>query len=221
MTQLTLVIGDKNYSSSSLRPWLALKQAGLDFTEVLITLGTPTTHHEILRYSPSGKVPVLLHGSITVWESLSICEYIAERFRADCWWPEDEKARAIARSISAEMHAGFHCLRQYMPMNCRMRLPGKGMEPGVQADIDRICAIWRDCRQNYGAGGDMLFGHFTIADAMFSPVVSRLITYNVKLDAIEKAYTEAIWALPAMQEWVAAAHAEPESMVSLNPYFNP
>jgi glutathione S-transferase len=214
MTQLTLVIGDKNYSSWSLRPWLALKQAGLDFAEVLITLGTPTTHREILRYSPSGKVPVLLDGSITVWESLSICEYLAERFPADCWWPADLKARAIARSISAEMHVSFQSLSQYMPMNCRARLPGKGMEPGVQADIDRITAIWRDCRQNYGAGGDMLFGHFTIADAMFAPVVSRFITYNVKLDAVARAYAEAIWALPAMQEWVAAAHAEPESMLT-------
>lgn len=215
MRQLTLVIGDKNYSSWSLRPWLALKQAGLDFAEVCITLDTPTTHLEILRYSPSGKVPVLLHGSIRVWESLSICEYLAESFPADCWWPKDVKARTIARSISAEMHAGFHCLRQYMPMNCRARLPGKGMEPGVQADIERITAIWRDCRQNYGAGGDMLFGNFTIADAMFAPVVSRFVTYNVKLDAVAGAYAEAIWALPAMQEWVEAARAEPEMMVRL------
>jgi glutathione S-transferase len=211
MTQLTLVIGNKNYSSWSLRPWLAMKQAGLDFAEVRIPLDTPTTHQEILRYSPSGRVPVLLDGNLTVWESLAICEYIAERFAPNLW-PEDTAARAVARSVSAQMHAGFANLRQNMPMDCRSRLCILGINPGVQADIDRITAIWRKCRENFGTGGDLLFGHFTIADAMFAPVVSRFITYDVPLHSIAKAYSDAIWALPAMQEWVAAASSETESI---------
>ncbi|MCA1992801.1 MAG: glutathione S-transferase family protein, partial [Coleofasciculus sp. S288] len=172
MTQLTLVIGNKNYSSWSLRPWLAIKQAGLNFTEVRIPLDMPTTHEEIRRYSPSGRVPVLLDGKLTVWESLAICEYVAERF-APTLWPEDAAVRAVARSVSAEMHAGFVKLRENMPMDCRARYPGLGMNPGVQADIDRITTIWRECRNNFGTGGDFLFGQFAIADAMFAPVVSR------------------------------------------------
>jgi glutathione S-transferase len=211
MTQLTLVIGNKNYSSWSLRPWLAMKQAGLDFAEVRIPLDMPTTHHEILRYSPSGRVPILLHGNLKVWESLAICEYIADRFAAKLW-PEDAAVRAVARSVSTEMHADFVNLRESMPMDCRARHPGFGLNPIVQAEVDRITAIWRECRQNYGAGGDLLFGQFTIADAMFAPVVSRFITYDVRLNAVERAYAEAIWTLPTMQEWVAAAYKEEESI---------
>ncbi|MBD1937929.1 glutathione S-transferase family protein [Microcoleus sp. FACHB-68] len=209
MSELTLVIGNKNYSSWSLRAWLAVKQAGVDFTEVRIPLQTPTSQQEILRYSPSGKVPFLQHGEVRVWDSLAICEYVAEQF-APAFWPENPAARAIARSISAEMHAGFPNLRENMSMNCRARLPGKGMETGVREEIDRITAIWRECRQNFGSGGDLLFGHFTLADAMFAPVVSRFVTYDVKLEPVAKDYADAIWALPAMQEWVAAAQAEPE-----------
>jgi glutathione S-transferase len=211
MTQLTLVIGNKNYSSWSLRPWLAMKQAGLDFAEVRIPLDTPTSHQEILRYSPSGRVPVLRHGDLTVWESLAICEYVAERFAPNLW-PEDAAAKAVARSVSAEMHAGFVNLRENMPLDCRARYPGLGMNPSVQADIDRITAIWHECRHNFGSGSDFLFGHFTIADGMFAPVVSRFVTYDVKLDSVAQAYAEAIWGLPAMQEWLAAASSEVESI---------
>lgn len=207
-TQLTLVIGSKNYSSWSLRPWLVLKQAGIEFSEICILLDTPTTRQEILRYSPAGRVPVLLHDTLTIWDSLAICEYLAELFPESRLWPEDQSVRAIARSISSEMHAGFQNLRQHMPMNCRARLPGTGREPGVQEDIDRISAIWRDCRQNLPSDGELLFGHFTIADAMFAPVVSRFITYDVKLDSTAAAYANAIWSLPAVQEWVAAAGSE-------------
>lgn len=210
MTQLTLVIGNKNYSSWSLRPWLALKQAGIEFSEIRIPLDTPTTRQQILSYSPSARVPVLRHGTLTIWESLAICEYIAEGFPDAHLWPKDRLARAIARSVSAEMHAGFQNLRQNMSMDCRGRLPGKGMEAGVQEDIDRITAIWRECRQNVKVDGDMLFGHFTIADAMFAPVVSRFVTYDVKLNSVAAAYVNAIWSLPAMQEWVVAATAETE-----------
>jgi glutathione S-transferase len=211
MSQLTLVIGNKNYSSWSLRPWLAMKQAGLDFAEVRIPLDTPTTDQEIRRYSPSGRVPVLRQGNLTVWESLAICEYIAECF-APKLWPEDTVARALARSVSAEMHAGFVNLRETMPMDCRARHPGFEANPRVQADIARITAIWHECRHNFGSGGDLLFGHFTIADAMFAPVVSRFVTYDVKLDSVAQAYAEAVWALPAMQEWLAAAGSEVESI---------
>lgn len=211
MTQLTLVIGNKNYSSWSLRPWLAMKQAKLDFAEIRILLDTPTTTQQIRRYSPSGTVPVLLHGDLTVWESLAICEYIAENFATNLW-PDDRVKRAIARSVSSEMYCGFQNLREHMPMNCRARLSGFGMNPYVQADIDRITTIWRECRQKFGSGGDLLFGSFTIADTMFAPVVSRFVTYDVKLDAISQAYVDAVLALPTMQEWLEAATLEVENI---------
>ncbi|NJL37210.1 MAG: glutathione S-transferase family protein [Leptolyngbyaceae cyanobacterium RM1_406_9] len=204
-----LVIGNKNYSSWSLRPWLAMKQAGLDFTEIRIPLDTPETHDRILQYSPAGRVPVLIHNDLTIWDSLAIGEYLAEQFPGH-WWPEESAARAIARSVSAEMHSGFSNLRQQMPMDCRARLPRQGRAPGVQTDIDRVVEIWRTCRQQFGAGGDFLFGQFTFADAMYAPVVSRFVTYEVELDKIARAYTDAIWSLPAMQEWLEAAATEPE-----------
>ena len=211
MSQLTLVIANKNYSSWSLRPWLALKQAGLDFAEIRISLDTPTTHQEIRRYSPSGVLPVLQHGNLTVWESLAICEYIAESFASNLW-PDNTAAKALARSISAEIHAGFQSLREHMPMNCRARLCLLGTNHRLQADINRILTIWHECRGNFSSEGDLLFGRFTIADAMFAPVVSRFITYDVKLDSVAKAYVEAIWALPAMQEWVEEANNEVENV---------
>jgi glutathione S-transferase len=211
MTQLTLVIGNKNYSSWSLRPWLAMKQGGLDFKEIRIPLNTPDSYQQIRRYSPSGRVPVLLDGDLVIWESLAICEYIAENF-APHLWPSDPQARAVARSVSHEMHASFMNLRMQMPMDCRGRYPGEGVKPEVQADIDRIMTLWRNCRQTYGASGLMLFGQFSIADAMFAPVVSRFITYDVKLGPISQEYAEAIWKLPAMQEWIEDADQELEYM---------
>lgn len=214
MPKLTLVIGNKNYSSWSLRPWLAMKQAGLEFDEVRIPLDGPRTQSEIRRYSPSGKVPVLIDGDLKVWESLAICEYVAERF-ANNLWPADIAVRALARSICAEMHAGFHNLRENMPMDCRNRYPGEGRTPAVEAEIDRIIAIWRECRQKFATGGPMLFGNFTIADAMFAPVVMRFVTYDVKLNSEATAYAEAILALPAVQEWLACAWSESESIAHL------
>jgi glutathione S-transferase len=214
MNLLTLVIGNKNYSSWSLRPWLAMKQFGLSFDEIRIPLYTSDAPAQIRQYSPSGKVPVLLHGTQTVWDSLAICEYLAEEFSTLHWWPEDKTARAIARSISAEMHSGFQNLRENMPMNCRARLPGKGMTPEVQKDIDRITAIWQECRHKFGMNGNFLFGQFTIADAMFAPVVLRFVTYGVELDAVANAYAEAILALPALQDWLKEAEAEPEAIAA-------
>ncbi|NEP43790.1 MAG: glutathione S-transferase family protein [Okeania sp. SIO2H7] len=214
MSKITLVLGSKNYSSWSLRAWLTLKQAGVDFSEITISLGTPTTHKDIRRYSPSGRVPVLLDGDLTVWDSLAICEYAAEKF-ANWLWPKNLGARAIARSISAEMHSGFPQLRQNMPMDCHSRYPGEGRKPEVEAEIERIKTVWRQCREKYAVEGDFLFGNFTIVDAMFAPVVSRFVTYGVKLDSVEKSYANAILALPAMQEWLYAAAEEADSVTSL------
>ncbi|MBW4470186.1 MAG: glutathione S-transferase family protein [Stenomitos rutilans HA7619-LM2] len=211
---LTLVIGNKNYSSWSLRPWLAMQQFGLEFNEVRLTLYTPDSPQQIQQYSPAGKVPVLIDNTLTVWDSLAILEYLAERFPTLPWLPEPIAARAIARSICAEMHSGFAALRHHMPMNCRAKLPGKGMTPDVQTDIDRITAIWRDCRQTYGTSGSLLFGAFTIADAMFAPVALRFVTYEVPLDRTCSQYVESILALPAIQTWIQAAKAEPEKLPS-------
>lgn len=213
MDQLTLVIGNKNYSSWSLRSWLAMKQAGLDFAEIRIPLYTPNSRPEILQHSPAGRVPILHHGEITVWESLAICEYIAE-FDSSLW-PGDRATKAVARSVSNEMHAGFQFLRQYMPMNCRARISGIGRNANLKTDIDRITAIWRSCRQNYGEDGDFLFDQFTIADAMYAPVVSRFVTYGVELGETEQAYANAIWKLPAMQLWLDAADNEEESIAEV------
>lgn len=214
MSSFTLIIGNKNYSSWSLRAWLTLKQAAIDFKEVRIPLDTPETQHQILRYSPSGKVPVLQHDALIVWESLAICEYIAALFPDRLLLPQNPAACAIARSVSAEMHAGFAQLRQHLPMDCRARFPAQNLAPKVQTEVDRITALWRDCRQQFGASGDLLFGQFTIADAMFAPVVSRFVTYSVSLDPVTQAYVDAVWALPAMQDWVAAAEAESESIAT-------
>jgi glutathione S-transferase len=211
MTKLTLIIGNKNYSSWSLRPWLAMKKIGLDFTEIRIPLYQPNSKQQLLQHSPAGKVPILHHDKITVWESLAICEYLAENFDGSIL-PQNSTARAVARSVSNEMHAGFLSLRSSMPMNCRARLPGKGMNPQVAADLARITAIWRDCRQNFGSGGNFLFGNFTIADAMFAPVVSRFVTYGVQLDSVSQAYAETIWQMPEMQSWIAASSQEEETI---------
>ena len=209
---LTLVIGNKNYSSWSLRPWLAMRHLGVAFSEVQIALYLPESSQHIRRYSPAGKVPVLLDDTITVWDSLAILDYLAEDLPTLHWLPTDKAARAIARSICAEMHSGFEALRHNMPMNCRAKLPGKGMTVAVQADIDRITAIWRNCRQQFGADGSLLFGEFTIADAMFAPVALRFVTYDVPLDDLSRQYVDAILALPAMQEWLQAAEAEAETL---------
>lgn len=209
MTQFSLVIGNKNYSSWSLRSWLVLKYFEIPFTEILIPLYKPGSRETILRHSPSGKVPALIQNGITVWESIAICEYIAELFPEKKLWPQGLEARTVARSISAEMHAGFQSLRQNMPMNCRASHQGKGRGAGVDEDIQRIISIWRECRERFGKDGEFLFGDFTIADAMYAPVVTRFKTYDVKLSGVEKNYCNTILELPAMQEWYDAAREEP------------
>lgn len=209
MPDIKIYLGNKNYSSWSLRPWLALKQTGVDFDEELIPLSEATTRSTILRYSPSGRVPALIHNGLTVWDSLAICEYLAESFPAAQLWPADAAARAVARAVSAEMHSGFAALRNHLPMNMRSSFPNRGVTPEVQADINRITAIWRDCRKRFGEGGPFLFGGFTNADAMYAPVVSRFRTYRVELEDEAQAYADAVWALPALQEWLTAAKNEP------------
>ena len=209
MAGFTLYIGNKNYSSWSLRGWLAVKATGASFDEVLIPLSQPNTRAEVLRHSPSGFVPALQHGSLLVWDSFGIGEYMAELFPQAKLWPADTNARAVARSVSAEMHAGFRALRTHYPMNMRSTFPNRGSTPEVQVDIDRIRAIWHDCRERFGKAGDFLFGHFTVADAMYAPVVSRFRTYKIELNQELQAYSDAIWALPALQEWLAAARKEP------------
>lgn len=209
MGALALVIGNKNYSSWSLRPWLALKAAGADFTEIRIALRQPQTKEQILRYSPSGHLPALLDGNLTIWDSLAICEYLAERFPAAGLWPETATVRAQARSVAAEMHSGFAALRNDLPMDIRGRL-SRPLSPEAEVDIQRVQAIWRACREGFGAGGPFLFGRFGIADAMFAPVATRFRSYGVTLDPVSAAYVDAIFGWPAMQEWVAAAQAESE-----------
>lgn len=210
MNPLTLVIGNKNYSSWSLRPWLALKQAGIPFAEVRIALYTPESKQQILAWSPSGKVPALRDGDLVVWDSLAICEYLAERHPDTGLWPAQREARAVARSACAEMHSGFPELRSRMSMNLRRTFPGQGMTPEVAQDIGRIDQIWQDCRGRFGAGGDFLFGRFTVADAFYAPVVLRFQTYGVALGPVAQAYSDAVLALPALQQWVAEARAESE-----------
>lgn len=218
MPSLTLAIGNKNYSSWSLRPWLLLRQAGISFKEILIPIYGPRSAELLARWSPSGKVPALHDGELVVWDSLAICEYLAERYPEKSFWPDEVAARAVARAVSAEMHSGFTDLRSAMPMNCRGRFPGKGLTEGSRRDIARVVSVWNDCRQRFGEQGDFLFGPFTIADAMFAPVVLRFVTYGVALDGRARAYADSMLALPAMQEWMSAAIDESEVIEAFEIY---
>jgi len=209
MADMTLFIGNKNYSSWSLRAWLAPAHVEIPFEESVIPLLDENWPRAIAGVSPSLKVPVLKHGAQVIWESLAILEYLAETFPEARLWPDEAATRAVSRAISAEMHAGFAALRTHMPLNVRKSLPGRGRAEGVEADIDRVCEIWRDARARFGSGGPFLFGPFTNADAMFAPVVSRFETYGVPLDGVCRAYAEAILSLDAMRAWSEGARAEP------------
>lgn len=215
MSTYTLVIGNMNWSSWSLRPWLGMKVAGIPFHSETVYLRRPDSKTQILKHSPSGKIPVLLHHTLAVWDSLAILEYLAERHPEDHMWPQDERPRAIARAVAAEMHSGFAGLRQ----NCPMDIMGRhANHPGVEAakdDIKRIQEIWEECRSHYGKHGPFLFGHFSIADAMYAPVVSRFTSYQVPVSPVAKGYMDAIWALPAMQEWQEGARAELDGGISV------
>lgn len=206
MAEFTLYLGNKNYSSWSLRGWLAMKQTGAPFQEVVFNLGEQ--REAIRRLSPSGKVPVLRHGELLVWDSLAIAAYLAESFQQAGLWPEPRDARAVARSAVAEMHSGFPDLRRNMPMNVRRSSTGAGRAPGVDADVARITDLWRDLRARFGEGGPYLFGRFSLADSFYAPVVSRFRTYAVDLDDVCTAYARAVWEHPFLQEWKSAAEAE-------------
>jgi glutathione S-transferase len=205
---LTLVLGNKAYSSWSMRPWIALKQAGIDFEEIVIPIYIEGSSEEIHKHSPAGKVPILKDGDLTVWDSLAIIEYAAEKFPDAGLWPKDPKARALARSISAEMHSGFVPLRKLCTMNVRKTYPDFEILPEVRENVDRIEQIWADARAAYGKGGPFLFGAFGGADAMYAPVVTRFKTYDIKLSKPSQDYVDAVLALPSVKQWYADAEKE-------------
>jgi glutathione S-transferase len=209
MAALFLLIGNKKYSSWSLRPWLALKHSGIDFEEQLVPLDQPDTAAKIRAFSPSGRVPFLRHGAIEVWESLAILEYLAEAFPAAKLWPEDRAARAHARAVSNEMHGGFAELRYNLPMDVSRDHRDKNRAAKVRDQVDRIQGLWADCRRRHGGEGPFLFGRFSNADCMFAPVVTRLRTYGVKLEPPAASYVDTIMALPSMQAWIEEAKREP------------
>ena len=205
---LKLVIGNKNYSSWSLRAWLLMREAGIEFEEHRIALDEPGTAQAIAEVSSAGRVPVLLMDGITVWDSLAIAETIAERFPDKQLWPADVAARAHARSISAEMHSGFAALREQMPMNCRAMGRRVALPDELTKDIDRVFEIWSDCHKRYGGG--WLFGTFSVADAMYAPVVLRLRTYGINLPDAARSYADRLLDSDALQAWLAAGEAEIE-----------
>jgi glutathione S-transferase len=208
MAKLHLIIGNKNYSSWSLRPWLAMTMAALPFDETIIPLDTPSTKKQIAKHSGAGRVPILHHGKIRIWETLAILEYLAETFPGKNLWPKAKAARAVARAISNEMHAGFSNLRNACPMNLRRPQKPVMLNDETRADIARIEEIWRDCRKTYGKGGKFLFGKFSNADAMFAPVVTRFETYAIPVAKDTRAYMDAVLATKAFQKWRSAALKE-------------
>ena len=215
---LKLVIGNKNYSSWSMRSWALLRQAEIPFEEVQLKFADDNSLIGVEPWSPTGQVPVLYVNGERVWDTLAIAETVAELFPDRKLWPADRQARALARSICAEMHAGFRNLRSAMPMNIRSSHPGKGMSEAVRRDIDRIAGIWDDCRGRFGGGGDLLFGRFTIADAYYAPVCMRFLTYDPPLPAAARRYVDAVRALPGVAAWVAAALQETEFVAADEPY---
>ena len=206
---LHLLIGNKNYSSWSFRPWIAMKVAGIPFTEEVISLDAADFKARVTKISGSGKVPALLDGEVRVWESLAILDYLAETFPDAKLWPAERAARAHARAVAAEMHAGFMALRNECAMNMWRPVMPRQLTPVATANVRRIETIWTDCRTRFGACGPFLFGSFGAADAMYAPVVSRFHTYAVPVGAVARAYTDAVMGLPAWQEWRAAALREP------------
>jgi glutathione S-transferase len=209
MPALKLVIANRNYSSWSLRAWLVVERTRAPFEEVVVPLRQPGTEAQIRTHSPSGRLPVLQDGPVTVWDSLAIAEHLSERFPAVRLWPVDPVARAAARSVCAEMHAGFTALRQTLPMNIRRRRPGGFEAPSVVADVARITEIWLGMRQRFGAGGPYLFREWGIADAFFTPVAARFRTYGVALPPEAAAYRDALLAWPAFRRWEQEAEREP------------
>ena len=214
MSTLTLYLGNKNYSSWSMRAGLAVRLSGAAFREERFDLAAEGVRDEILRLSPAGKVPFLRAGDVVIWDSMAIFEYLAETCTDVAMWPRDPAARAVARAVAAEMHAGFPRLRASMPMNIRRSSPGKGRDAGVAEEIERIGAIWRDCRERFGAQGTFLFGDWSLADVAYAPVVSRFRTYAVQFDDRAEAYAAAVRSRPEFVEWCAAAETESSHIAS-------
>jgi glutathione S-transferase len=208
MSKPILVIGNKNYSSWSLRPYMALAMAGIDFEEKLVKFGEPAFGKAVKKISKAGLVPILVHGKNTVWDSLAIMEYAAETWPDRNLWPKNKAARAMARSVSAEMHSGFRNLRNACPMNLRRPIKPVPMNDGIRADVARIEALWKECRGAHGRGGPFLFGKFSIADAMFTPVVTRFETYDIKVSSDTQHYMNAVMATVAFHDWKADALKE-------------
>lgn len=206
---LTLVLANKAYSSWSLRPWILMKQFRIPFDEIVIPMDRPETRGAMLKYAPTAKCPSLHDGKIAVWESLAIVEYLAELFPEKAIWPRGKAARAHARTLSNEMHAGFSALRQACPTNFRRPVKAIPLGPEVLADVGRIDHAWASARDAFGKAGPFLFGRFSAADAMFAPVVNRFQTYDAPVSKAARAYMEAMMALPAWKAWIAAAEAEP------------
>jgi glutathione S-transferase len=208
-----LVVGDKNYSSWSLRPWLVMRMFAIPFEEINVDIYRPGARARILEHSPSGKVPVLNTDNLTIWDTLAIIEYLAESHTGLAIWPKERKARSMARAVSAEMHSGFDTLRSEMPMDIVSSKPVEVVIEGVARDVTRIVDVWRMCRETYGSGGDFLFGDFCAADAMFAPVTSRFRTYGVDLaahgdDGACQTYCDKILSLARLKEWTQAGEKE-------------
>ena len=207
---MKLIIGNCNYSSWSLRPWLFLRHHEITFETQRISLFTDSMEQEMASFFSDNKVPVLHEDGLEVWDSLAILEYLAERYPEQAAWPQDRRARAVARSVSAEMHSSFTALRAEMPMNCRRRFPGFRPSAAVQQDLDRLFSVWHYCRTRYGAGGSWLFGGFSVADCMFAPVVMRLVSYEIELDQTAQAYVDRVYSSTAAREWVEMGRQETE-----------
>lgn len=206
---LTLVIANKCYSSWSFRPWILMRHLGIPFEEVVVPLAEPSTKDALLRHTPSGKVPCLHDGDLTLWDSLAIIEYVAEAFPDRAVWPKERRARAIARALAAEMHSGFPDLRGLLPMNMRRKVRKRELTAGAAADVARLEQAFGQARADFGAGGDFLFGDFSAVDAMFAPVVNRFHVYDVPVTPATRAYMDRMMALPAWRDWSAEAALEP------------
>jgi len=210
MSELTLIIGNKNYSSWSLRPWIFLKQKQIQFNEKRVALFTETTKEELSQYHSDYKVPVLQDGDMMVWDSLSILEYLSETYPDSKGWPDDPAARAFARSVSCEMHSSFMNVRAEFPMNCRKRFLNIKPSTAATREIERIRSLWRHCRSQFGQSGEWLFGEYSIADAMFAPIALRFDGYAIDLEGVEKDYVQSVLNQPAIVAWIEAGKAEPE-----------
>jgi glutathione S-transferase len=208
MPDFTIVIGNKNYSSWSLRGWMALKHTGAEFEEIMVRLDQPDTLEALKSYSPAAKVPVLKSPDGDIWDSLAICEYLAETFPECRLWPEGIKARAHARVVSAEMHSGFVALRSMMPMDLRGTYSMPDLSDDLRADIERIDTIWQDCRNRFGQSGPFLFGEFSIADCMFAPVVARFVSYGPEISTVSRDYIDTVMNCPEMKDWIEASKEE-------------